>query len=35
MSTIKVDTITTRTGSGNITLSNNAVLSGNIQKTAD
>ena len=35
MSTIKVDTITTRTGSGNITLSNNAVLSGNIQKTGD
>ena len=35
MSTIKVDTIATRTGSGNITLSNNAVLSGNIQKTGD
>ena len=30
MSTIKVDTIATRTGSGNITVSNNAVLSGDL-----
>ena len=30
MSTIKVDTLQTRTGSGNITVSNNAVLSGDL-----
>ena len=30
MSTIKVDTIATRTGSGNITVSNNTVLSGDL-----
>jgi len=35
MSTIKVDTIATRTGSGNITLSNNAVLSSDLTVDTD